>query len=350
MNILLISPLPPPEGGIATWTIKYISFCEKNHINVSLVNTALTGLRKNKINNKRNYKDEILRTISIAKRLIDVLIYNNFDVVHFNSSCSNFGIFRDYLLIIIIYFFNKKIIFECHCSLDNALSSNIKKRLFKYIIKKCRTVLVLNKASSLIVKRISDGIDVRITPNFIDESYLFYDKVVSENISNVVFVGHVQPQKGCIEIINIAKKYPKIDFYLIGPISDTINSINKTQNVILLGAKDSSFIKETLRNSDIFLFPSHTEGFSLSMLEAMASGLPIIATDVGANEDMIESKGGIIVPVGNMEKIENALETLLGADVRKKASDFNVNKVRNSYLDNVVLSKIVKIYEELMNE
>ena len=54
-------------------------------------------------------------------------------------------------------------------------------------------------------------------------------------------------------------------------------------------------LQKYLDKADVFLFPSYTEGFSISLTEAMASGLPCIASDVGANQDMLENHGGILI-------------------------------------------------------
>ena len=50
LKILLVSPLPPPAGGIASWTQQYIGWSEINNLNVEIVNTAVIGKREKKIN------------------------------------------------------------------------------------------------------------------------------------------------------------------------------------------------------------------------------------------------------------------------------------------------------------
>ena len=62
LKILLVSPLPPPAGGIASWTQQYIDWSEKNNLSVEIVNTAVIGKRAEKINQKTKILDEIKRT------------------------------------------------------------------------------------------------------------------------------------------------------------------------------------------------------------------------------------------------------------------------------------------------
>jgi glycosyltransferase involved in cell wall biosynthesis len=103
-------------------------------------------------------------------------------------------------------------------------------------------------------------------------------------------------------------------------------------------------VKELLIESDVFLFPSYTEGFANAMLEAMASGLPIITTPVGANVDMIESMGGVIVEVGNSNSVIEAIDNINNSSVRSKMSEWNLNKVNNEYTIEKVMNKLISLY------
>ena len=97
MKVLLISPLPPPVGGIATWTVKYLKYCKENDIDVSVVNIALIGNRGVQVNTQKNFFDEVIRTKRILKDLKNAVATYSFDIVHLNTSCSKFGIVRDFL-------------------------------------------------------------------------------------------------------------------------------------------------------------------------------------------------------------------------------------------------------------
>ena len=119
---------------------------------------------------------------------------------------------------------------------------------------------------------------------------------------------------------------------------------DKPENVFLLGKKDRDSILQSLDEADIFFFPSHGEGFSIALLEAMARALPCIATDVGANEEMLENKGGIIVPVKDIEAMTAAFELVNTPRQRESMSLWNVEKVRNNYTSSAVFKDIVESY------
>ena len=97
---------------------------------------------------------------------------------------------------------------------------------------------------------------------------------------------------------------------------------------------------------DAFVFPTYSEGFSLALAEAMARGLPCIVTDVGANADMIENNGGIVVPARDAEAFSEALDTIKDPRVRRKMSRWNVQKVNEQYLTSKLMQRFADEYRK----
>ncbi len=84
----------------------------------------------------------------------------------------------------------------------------------------------------------------------------------------------------------------------------------------------------------------------MGVLEAMSCGLPVIATDVGSISDMIEDKGGILIPQKSSDAIVEALEKIEDPDVRQNMAEFNVSKVRNEYLIDKVINQLQDVYDQ----
>lgn len=346
MKILLVSALPPPAGGIATWTERYLEYCNTHNIETSIVNIALSGNRGQKINDKTNIKDELKRTKRVINNIRKEVKCSGATVVHMNTSCGPLGIFRDYLCIREAYLKKIPIVLHFHCNVENRVHGLAGMWALKRMTQMADQILVLNSTSKKFVAPFSRSKPVLI-PNFINSDFLTDNHETREKINEIVFVGHVQITKGSKEILEAAAMLPDIHFTLIGPVADEIAALTCPQNVSLVGPKTPNEVKQYLQNADIYLFPSYTEGFSLSLTEAMATGLPAVATDVGANRDMLEGKGGIIIPVKDSRAIVQAIKDLASSNVREEMSKWSIQKVKKTYLTKTVMEKIMHIYQTL---
>lgn len=121
----------------------------------------------------------------------------------------------------------------------------------------------------------------------------------------------------------LVKEYKNIKLLLIGTgrmfgadnteleIVSFIKKNRLADKVILLGLRKD--IPELLNTMDIFCLPSFKEGHPISLIEAMATGLPVVGTDVeGIKEMVAQNKNGFLVTLGDAEGLKNALHRLLG--------------------------------------
>jgi glycosyltransferase involved in cell wall biosynthesis len=115
-----------------------------------------------------------------------------------------------------------------------------------------------------------------------------------------------------------------------------------SQRVELLGARAD--VPDLLAGADVFVLSSRSEGFPVSVLEAMAAGLPVVATDVGGVGEAVEDgETGILVPAADPEALARSLERLvLDADLRRRLGAagrartlrlFDVSRYRAAYLE-----------------
>ena len=348
MKIMLITQLPPPSGGIATWSKKYVRYCEENNISLAVVNNAMIGNRGSDFHAKKSLCAELKRAYNVIKDIRKTKNAFHPEVVHFNITCSPTGIIRDYLYICTV---GRKIpvLLHCRCTVQDQLhGSKIGIHFFKKTVARANKVLVLNESSAIYTKEITGKTPVKVA-NFIDEEYIRKDeKVINEKIERVVYNGHVQTAKGCNEILAAAKSFPNVQFRFVGQVDDGFNKETASENVIFLGNQPPENVKQELDEADVFLFPSYTEGFANSVAEAMARGLPIIASDVGANKDMIENNGGIIIPAKNDTAIIEAIKRIENPELRKQMSKWNLKKVADKYIIQKVMDELFTLYSDSM--
>lgn len=143
----------------------------------------------------------------------------------------------------------------------------------------------------------------------------------------------------------VASKHSKVDFVLVGdgPLRRSLEAmaanLGLQGRVIFLG--DRSDVPAVLASSDISVLSSDSESLSNTIMESMASGLPVIACQVGGNEELIrDGENGFLVPAGNDEKIAERIEMLvsrreqrksLGATAKRDAQIFTVERVCGEY-------------------
>ena len=337
MRVILVSPLPPPVGGIASWTEGYIKYAEKNNIKCHLINSAVVGKRVH--TGKLSYKDEIKRTKKLHDELKHLSKKEKDIVIHYNASCFTKGLIRDFFVLAGI---KAPIVYQCHCNLDTNINNRLSKLMFRLVCKIVDVVCVLNTASVRTAKLYHNN--VFYVPNFIDKPIL-ENKYINEHIENVCFVGRVEKRKGIQELLDAAKALPEICFNIIGPIEDEDFKNICISNVRFWGSVDNKEIFSILNKMDVYVLPSYSEGFPLGVLEAMSCGVPVIASDVGAVKDMIGKGGGLIIKPKSVDDIISSLNKLDSKKIRKQMSEININKVKKFYTIDVVIKQFLHIYE-----
>lgn len=342
LRILLISPLPPPAGGIATWTKLFINSSQSKQHVVDVVNTAIIGERGNSFW-RENILNELKRNFLIYIETKNK-VKTKYHIAHINSSCSTLGMVRDYLCVKTARRSNLKVVVHFHCDTNYMVKGKFSEYIFRKICNEATQIFCLNQASEKHIKSITNKIAIKV-PNFIDLKHRDSNPIkITPEIKEIIFVGHVIKSKGCMDIISVANKLPHINFKLFGKVSEEFRAIKKPENIQYYGEVSKEVVINQMLLSDLFLFPTYTEGFPNVILEAMASGLPIISTPVGAIPEIIEDKGGKMVDVGNVEGLLNAIKELQEPVVREEMSFWNREKVKKCYRTDLVIEKIYKEY------
>jgi sugar transferase (PEP-CTERM/EpsH1 system associated) len=149
------------------------------------------------------------------------------------------------------------------------------------------------------------------------------------------------------------REHPRATLVIVGdgPCRADLQRLTATlglePHVRFLGERQD--VAELLRSMDLFVLPSIAEGISNTVLEAMATGLPIVATRVGGNRELIEEGvNGCLVPKGDHVALASALGAYLGDDTlrmlhakssRQRAVEvFNLDHMRQAYRDLYVAS------------
>lgn len=183
---------------------------------------------------------------------------------------------------------------------ENPKNYELSWQLLSWFCNQCDKILVPSKvyAEKLIfhgveshkVRTFIRGVDTNLfNPNKKEKD--FWKKELNieiENKTKILYVGRISKEKNLDTFIKIAKSLPDQIFIIVGdgPYKNHIEKI-KPKNVFITGYLKGEKLAKAYSNSDIFLFPSETETYGLVVLEAMASGLPVIVSNKGAAHEHI---------------------------------------------------------------
>lgn len=174
-----------------------------------------------------------------------------------------------------------------------------------------------------------------------------------DNALLTVFSGRLAKEKRIDQLISL---WPTIrmhysEAYLVilgsGGEAQALKAI-AGEGVIFVGQADD--VAPYLRTADLFVLPSATEGLSNAMLEALAAGLPTIATTVGGAPDVIDHNiSGWLIPPDDATRLQQALLTLLGnSSLRERLGQQGREKVKQEYSLTATADQLRILYDQMI--
>ena len=161
------------------------------------------------------------------------------------------------------------------------------------------------------------SITADVVPNLLGKEF-YYTAPNNNEAFTIVSVGRLDHGKGfdllIQALLKIKDKLPQNwQVKIIGSgewrdiLQREINTSNLQNNIVLLGQKNKQEIVQLLQQSDLFVLPSRSETFGVVYIEAMACGLPIIATDCGGPRDIVTKDNGLLIPNEDVDALGEAI-------------------------------------------
>ncbi|MBP8001557.1 MAG: glycosyltransferase family 4 protein [Chloroflexi bacterium] len=201
---------------------------------------------------------------------------------------------------------------------------------------------------------IPNGVDTnRFEPVGPEEKTWLRQRLRLPNGPLALFTGRLVPEKCLDQLIHlwphVRASYPQaqIVFLGTGPEETKLRRM-AGEGVTFVG--HTSDVVPYLQAADLFILPSFTEGLSNAMLEAMATGLPVIATHVGGAPDVITHKqNGWLIPPQQPECLHNAIITLFTLnDLRFNLGEQGRRRIEAGYSLDVTAERLVTLYERFI--
>jgi glycosyltransferase involved in cell wall biosynthesis/GT2 family glycosyltransferase len=314
--VLVVGFKYPPYGGMETITELIINSKYLNK-KFKLVNLILRTRKQSYMRGKFDIWNIALTIINFVK-FVYLIFKHNPDLIYSHLAQNRYGFLRDSLFILCSDFFGIKNCIHFHGEAFRRFyitQPKIIKLYIRFILKKIDKLIVLGKnLKKQFHNLVNDKKIIHIYNAVkIKNNFIFCRKNKDEENLKVTFIGYISKAKGAVDVVKAAALVAhhtenRIIFELYGPIIDrerNIAFLTKPDNAshrikeiiekeglrhkITLGPvlnPDSKI--QVLENSDIFVFPSYSEGCGIVVLEAMAAGLPIIMSRVGALPEILK--------------------------------------------------------------
>ncbi|MBS3140768.1 glycosyltransferase family 4 protein [Candidatus Woesearchaeota archaeon] len=295
------------------------------------------------------------------------LLKNDFDIIHTHVS----GHAHVFFASLAAKLKNVKLVHTTHCPWTNAnrgfigsllvkISYNtINKLSFKWSDK----IIAITPWEIQFIEKYGGKGKIEVIPNGVSE--LFFEKVKTNNFKKnlglkgkfVLFFGRLNVTKGVDNLMKVAneivKERKEVNFLFIGPdegMKDTLIKMNQNKERIkvLDAIKDRKKVREMYQSSEVYVLPSFREGNPLTLFEAFASGLPVVASPVNGIPFEMNSENGFLVEYGDLKNLK--LKILKILDDEKLALNFSKNnrKKAEKYKWNDIAKKTEKLYKYLL--
>ena len=185
--------------------------------------------------------------------------------------------------------------------------------------------------------------------------------VIEPDEPRLVYHGRVDRRKGALDLLDAlarlrhAGRRAHLIVSGIGPdsgaVADRTRELGLTDRVTLRGPAAYDDVPQVYHEGDVFVSPTYAEGFSNTILEAMASGLPVVSTrTVGVVDCLRDGENGVLIEPGDIDALAAALAGVLDdADLRARLASAALAEVRATYSWPAIARQIVGEYERAVH-
>lgn len=366
IRVLVSGPLPPPVGGMTAFYQSLLNSSLPNRVNFRFVRTS--SQRRELSNSGRISVSNLLAAIIDCGRFASATLKHRPQVAHI-ATAYGLSFIKHSICVGIARGLGSRVLLHPHCSFSVLYTERSKlwQWLFRQVIRLTDGIIALSKEWEQ-VNAVDSTCRIYSIPNAIDLN--FYrdiarkrlEKTCEEGRLNILYLGYLGRAKGSFDVIDAAREIQSqgidIIFNLVGDelspgeqehLQEQINTYKIHKLVRVFPPAFDSEKLTFFRNADVFIYPSYHEGMPIAVLEAMACGLPIVATRVGGLPDLInEGVNGILMDPGKPDQLAAALNKLFAdKELRYSMQQRSYQLVSEQYDIEKRVSQLVEIYKSV---
>lgn len=347
ISVVLVSPLPPPLGGHTVWTSEFLAAAPLEGIHVTLVDTSPGG---DQVNARSRVRAR--RVLQMAGTLWRVRATSaRGSIVHVTTTWF-WSLVRDGACTRVARRRGAAVVLHIHASTNVTSSLTATSPAARWLLRRwlrcVDTVVVLSAELVDPLHSLLPKAKVAVVPNWVDTEKFRPRNLESRTSAasaaagggggaqahapsrigpcRVLFVGRLMAEKGFLELAEAVCRNEGLYLVSIGDRPSGVSDAQRTKVDSALAtlaetgrhehhqAVSRAEIADHYRSADVFTLPSWNEGLPISLLEAMASGLPCVITAVGGMADLLAQHDGtdfaIEVPIADTDGLAAALSSL----------------------------------------
>ncbi len=372
MNICVLTSAPfPPEEGIGYY-INGLSakFAEKGHKVIIITRGSYTKIQKEVIAGIEVIKAPFIPIYPFYIHLHGIFVNKVFkqlesqiDIVHIHSPLTPF-IKTSLPLITTIH---TPMLADTHSIEVNNLRSLIERLMGRFVsypielklLKRADMITTVANSVALELREYNiNPNEVTVIGNGVDEKRFTPIKNKTDD-KYILYTGRLAYRKGLFDLIECGKyvctKYSDVNFIIVGDgmlrdkLQIKVKNLGLENRFIFKGHVPKNELINFYQNATLHVIPSHYEGLPTVLLEAMSCGLPVIATAVSGNLDVIENgKNGLLIPPKSPKEMANAISTLLEDSSRRHDLGKAARKtIEEKFTWDIVSDRVLQCYELL---
>jgi glycosyltransferase involved in cell wall biosynthesis len=365
-RVMLVGPMPPTKGGMTTFMLNLMA----SNLNKEFEFVPYSVSRPPKKNVIVNYGyaaifrggwlrvlQGILITVWRLFRFPIVLMLRQIDLVQIQASDHHI-FWESVLYAIISRLLGRPVLFRIGGSFDvfHGESPPVLKRLIETSLRIPEIVIVQSLFSRDYVRRAGRTAEIVILPNWSRDPVISSDRSLRVNPICMFIAGTEARRKGVDEVIEAVRQLDTTrcaaHFHFVAMVPQLVGRLKEmhVSNIAKVdGHLDHAEVLQLMRQCDIFLLPSHAEGFPNSLIEAMAAGMASIVTPVAAVPEIVADGGALVVPVGDATALAGAIQTVAtNSHLRQELGKQAQETVRQKYTPQKALPALGEAYRRLL--
>jgi glycosyltransferase involved in cell wall biosynthesis len=207
---------------------------------------------------------------------------------------------------------------------------------------------------------IPSGVNLQTIDAFRKRELAEYDERVRSGLPFILYLGRIDPKKQLNILLESFERVARIDreisLIIAGPdpyglwpaMSTWVRRAGLTNRVRYLGFVDEITKYGLMSSAELFVQPSHTEGLSVAVLEAMACGTPVIVSDGCNVPEVHEFRAGFVVPDTSQDFSRAILDALEDEATRRLMKGNARRLIEERFTDRTMANAMIKVYEECL--